>query len=258
MKQVMYGTVSALALVLALSGTAKADNDYHAKSEAAISGSFTGAGVVGNDAVYNAILGDNEIDANAFSHATGAFNIGQNASINSSVQQSMSIAAVVNTDGSDTVKDGSNELALAVSGGFNFVGCNDACLTLLGGGNEIENAAFENATGAFQILQNRSVNSAVSQSMAIGAVVNTDGNDAHAFGNQTALAVSVLGAGVVGNSAGGTLTLPNLFDSFTNNNVITDSSFEHATGAFNVLQNASINSSVQQGMAIGAVVNAAH
>ena len=97
MKQVMYGTVSALALVLALSGTAKADNDHdHAKSEAAISGSFTGAGVVGNDAVYNAILGDNEIDENAFTHAKGAFNIGQNASINSSVQQSMSIGAVVN------------------------------------------------------------------------------------------------------------------------------------------------------------------
>lgn len=256
MKQVMYGTVSALALVLALSGTAKAHD--HTKSEAAISGSFTGAGVVGNDAVYNAILGDNEIDAYAFSNAKGAFNVGQNASINSAVQQSMSIAAVVNTDGSDTVKDGSNELALAVSGGFNFVGCNDACLTLLGGGNEIENAAFEYATGAFQILQNRSVNSAVSQSMAIGAVVNTDGHDANTFGNQTALAVSALGAGVVGNSAGGTLTLPNLFDSFTNNDVITDSSFQHATGAFNVLQNASINSSVQQGMAIGAVVNAAH
>ncbi|HKT18220.1 MAG TPA: hypothetical protein VJR47_09270 [Stellaceae bacterium] len=254
----MYGTVSALALVLALGGVAKANDHHHAKSEAAIAGAFTGAGVVGNGAVYNAILGDNEIDDHAFTNATGAFNIGQNASINSAVQQSMAIAAVVNTDGSDTVKEGSNELALAAAGGYNFVGCNDACLTLLGGGNEIENAAFEYATGAFQILQNRSVNSAVSQSMAIGAVVNTDGRDANTFGNQTALAVSALGADVVGNHAGGTLTLPNLFDSFTNNNVITDSSFQHATGAFNVLQNASLNSSVQQGMAIGAVVNTAH
>jgi hypothetical protein len=43
--------------------------------------------------------------------------------------------------------------------------------------------------------------------------------------------------------------------SFSNTNTITDHAFEHATGAFNILQNASINSSVQQGMAIGAVVN---
>ena len=258
MKQVMYGTVSALALVLALSGTAKADEHHHGSLEAAVSGAHTGADVVGNGAFYNAILGDNEIDQNAFTHATGAFNIGQNTSVNSAVQQSMAIAAVINTDSSDTVKQGANELALAFVDGDMFVGCNQACLTLLGGGNEIEGYAFTNATGAFQVLQNRSVNSGVSQAMAIGAVINKDKHDAQGFGNQVALAGSALDSDVVGNTAGGTLVLPNLFDSFTNNNVITDHAFTNATGAFNILQNASVNSAVQQGMAIGAVVNAAH
>lgn len=264
MKQIMYGTVSALALVLALSGVAKAtdrDGGYehqHTVNVVGIAGSHTGNWVAGNDAFLNAVLGDNEIDKNAFTHATGAFNIGQNASINSSVQQSMAIAAVINTDSSDTVKPGANELALAISDGDSFVGFNDACLTLLGGGNEMQDQPFQYATGAFQILQNRSVNSGVSQSMAIGAVINKDGRDPKAFGNQLALAASSLDSGVILNSAGGSLVLPNLFDSFTNNNVITDQAFEHATGAFNVLQNASVNSSVQQGMSIGAVVNASH
>jgi len=260
MKQVMYGTVSALALVLALSGAAKAhDHDYHSTNLAAIASAETGSWVAGNDASYTAVLGDNEIDGNAFSGATGAFNVGQNTSVNSAVQQSMAIAAVVNApDSSDTTKDGANELGLAVADGDMFIGCNDACLMALGGSNEIEGGAFKNAIGAFQVLQSRSVNSGVSQAMAIGAVVNKDNDrDASPFGNQVALAASSLNAGVIGNTAGGTISLPDVFET-ANTNSITNGSFQNATGAFNVLQNASLNSSVQQGMAIGAVVNTAH
>jgi hypothetical protein len=254
----MYGTVSALALVLALSGNAKAHDHHHSSTEAALAGAETGSWVAGNSAEYTAVLGDNEIDANSFAGATGAFNVGQNTSVNSAVQQSMAIAAVVNApDSSDTTKEGSNELGLAVADGDMFIGCNDACLTALGGSNEIEGGAFKNAIGAFQVLQNRSVNSGVSQAMAVGAVVNADGHDASPFGNQVALAASSLNAGVIGNTAGGTISLPDVFET-ANTNTITDGSFQHATGAFNVLQNASVNSAVQQGMAIGAVVNVAH
>jgi len=247
MKQVILGTVSALALTLAVAGVAKADGD----GNLAVAASAASNGVFGNWAVFTAVFSDNEIDRQAFQNAKGAFNVGQNQSINSSVQQSMAIGAVISNDSSDQVK-GDDQTSLALSGGFSAVAGNWALLDGVFGANEIENQAFQNAKGAFNVLQNRSVNSGVSQSMAIAAIVSkdTDG-DANPFEN-TALAGSRLGSVTAHNVAAGAV-VGTLFH--LNQNQITDNAFQNAAGAFNVLQNASINSSVQQSMAIGAVVN---
>ncbi len=255
MKKVVYGTVSALALMLAVTGTAKADD-----IQAALGVSATSNEVSGNAGALVATIGDNEIDQNAFGQAKGAFNVGQNSSINSAVQQSMAIAAIINTDSSDTVvgHGETNELGLAVSLGSSKVEKNAALLALITGHNEIENDAFGQSAGAFNVLQNHSLNSGVSQSMAIGAVLNTDRDSdqfaAGPFDSSVSVAVSALSAQVTGNAAlaaaSGTL--------FSNTNSITNNAFGQAKGAYNVLQNNSINSAVQQGMAIGAVVNRAN
>jgi hypothetical protein len=248
MKKVVYGTVSALALMLAVTGVAKADD-----VQAALGVSATSNSVTGNAAALTATFGDNEIDLNAFGQAKGAFNVGQNESINSSVQQSMAIAAIINTDSSDTVVGNgeTNELGLAVSIGRSNVSGNAAVLDLVTGHNELENNAFGQSAGAFQVLQNHSLNSGVSQSMAIGAVLNNDrDHDASAFDSSASVAVSALSSTVSGNAALATAT-----GTFSNTNSITNNAFGQARGAYNVLQNSSINSSVQQGMAIGAVVN---
>lgn len=251
MKKVVYGTVSALALMLAATG-AQADD-----LQAALGVSAATSSVQGNAGVFTAIFGDNEIDNNAFGQAKGAFNVGQNESINSSVQQSMAVAAIINTDSSDTVVGNgeTNQLGLAVSVGSTKVNGNAALLDLVTGHNEIENNAFGQSAGAFQVLQNHSLNSAVQQTMAIGAVINNDGDrDASTFDSSASVAVSVLNGAVTNNltavAANGTI--------FSNTNSITNNAFGQARGAYNVLQNNSINSSVQQGMAIGAVVNRAN
>jgi hypothetical protein len=78
--------------------------------------------------------------------------------------------------------------------------------------------------------------------LAIGAVVMSDGDrDTPVFGNQTAVAIALLGSAVTGNASIG-----NAVGTFSNTNVITDHAFQHAAGAFNVLQNSSINSSVSR------------
>jgi hypothetical protein len=248
MKQVMYGTVSALALMLAVTGSASAAGT----DEAALAASATGNIVFGNVGAFTAIFGDNEIDAMAFQYAKGAFNVGQNESINSSVQQSMAIAVIdQQNDSSNSLKSPVDQLGLAASVGLSDVSFNAAVLNLVTGHNEIENNAFQYATGAFQVLQNHSLNSGVSQSMAIGAVITSDKDgDTPVFGSQTAVALSALGSAVTGNIA-----LGNAVGTFSNTNLITDHAFQNAAGAFNVLQNSSINSSVQQSMAIGAIVN---
>jgi hypothetical protein len=248
MKQVMYGTVSAFAIMLAVTGGANAAGT----DQAALAASATANIVDYNVGAFTAIFGDNEIDQNAFQNAKGAFNVGQNESINSSVQQSMAIAAIVQkNDSSDALQGRVDQLGLAASVGLSAVTYNYAVLNLVTGHNEIENHAFDNAAGAFQVLQNHSLNSGVSQSLAIGAVVTSDRDgDTPVFGNQTAVAIALLGSAVTGNSAIG-----NAVGTFSNTNLITDHAFQHAAGAFNVLQNSSINSSVQQSMAIGAVIN---
>ena len=246
MKKIMYGTVSALALVLAATG-AKADGD----GNLAAALSATDNSVSRNVSAFGLIAGDNEIDQNAFGQAAGAFNVGQNQSVNSTVQQSMAIGAVINKVDASQVTKGDDQIALAISVGSSSVSRNVAVFQDLDSHNEIENNAFGQARGAFNVLQNESVNSGVSQGMAIGAVVSHDPGQDKAFEN-AGLAASALSSTTTGNLAiatdlGG--------GHFTNTNSLTNNAFGQARGAFNVLQNASINSSVQQSMAIGAVVN---
>jgi hypothetical protein len=57
-----------------------------------------------------------------------------------------------------------DQLGLAASVGLSAVAYNYGLLNLVTGHNEIEDHAFENAAGAFQVLQNHSLNSGVSQS----------------------------------------------------------------------------------------------
>jgi hypothetical protein len=250
MKKVVYGTVSALALMLAVTGVARAENDSIDGGNFAAAASLTANSVSGNASALGLIKGDNEIDAFAFEHAAGAFNVGQNQSVNSSVQQSMSIAAVISRDVSDSTQ-GDDQKALSASVGLSRVSGNRADLQDLDVANELEAHAFENAKGAFNVLQNESVNSGVSQSMSIAAIVSKDDREPDAAFENAGIAVSVLASATTGNAAAFT----DLGAGFRNTNQITDNAFRHASGAFNVLQNASINSSVQQGMAIGAVVN---
>src|SRR5690242_10410813 len=242
MTKILLGTVSALALTVAVSGMALA-RDHHdrddngAKSANAAAASVTVASVDYNAAAGTLVTGENEIDDHAFSNAAGAFNVGQNRSINSNVQQSMAIAAVV---GEQAREEG----ALAASVGADEVRHDATIFSAVVGDNEVEDHAFQGARGAFQVLQNRSINGNVSQSLAIGASVGDDGQNF----NSGALSASVLDGSVSGNIAlAAAVTL--------GHNVITDHAFENAKGAFNVMQNASLNSNVQQSLSIGAVVN---
>jgi hypothetical protein len=253
MKKVMYGTVSALALMLAATGIANAKYERdRTKDQVAIAFAGSDAFVGFNCAYATAVFGDNEIDRNAFGQAKGAFNVGQNESVNSAVAQSMAVAAVINSpDSSDTAPSGANQLALAGAGGHQAVIGNSATWTLATSHNEIEDNAFGQSAGAFQVLQNHSINSAVQQDMAVAAIVNNDqDSDSNNFANEASLASSQLSAAVAWNHVG-----ISAVGSFRNTNSLTDNAFGQAKGAYNVLQNASINSSVQQSMAIGAIVN---
>jgi hypothetical protein len=74
------------------------------------------------------------------------------------------------------------------------------------------------------VLQNHGLDSGVSQSLAIGAVVTSDGDrDTPVFGNQTGDAIALLGSAVTGNASIG-----NAVGTFSNTNVITDHAFQRA------------------------------
>jgi hypothetical protein len=125
MKQVMYGTVSALALMLAVTGGANAAGT----DQAAFAASATADIVDYNVGAFTAISGDNEIDEHAFQNAKGAFNVGQNESSNSSVHQNMAIAAIVQkNDSSDALKGRADQLGLAAFVGLSAVAYNYALL----------------------------------------------------------------------------------------------------------------------------------
>jgi hypothetical protein len=122
------------------------------------------------------------------------------------------------------------------------------------GNNTIRDSAFTNAAGAFNVLQNASIQSTVQQGMAIAAIVNSDkdGDPLAAFDldHQVALSSAVLNATVTGNA-----TTPGAGIGINASNTITNAAFQHAKGAFQVMQNQSTNSAVQQTMSISAVVN---
>ncbi|HXZ00185.1 MAG TPA: hypothetical protein VEI03_09305 [Stellaceae bacterium] len=239
MNKIMYGTVSALALMLAVTGSAMAweDPGHHDKTKAtslAAAGSDSFVGF--NTAAFTDVAGDNQISDYSFQNAAGAFNVAQNESINSSVSQSLAVAAIIGS--------ASDETALAFAGGWSGAFFNHAFLSAVDEENTMSSYTFQKAEGAFNVMQNQSINSAVQQDLAVAAIV-----DPPTFSKATAVAVSDLGSAVTGNCAtgvgiGGWHSANNL-ENFT---------FQDAKGAFNVLQNASVNSSVQQSLAVGAIV----
>jgi hypothetical protein len=244
MNKVLYGTVSALALMLAAHGVAQAQQTSSATA--------TGAAAVQNNnsngPFANTLIIDsgsnNLINDNAFDNAKGAFNVLQNQSINSAVQQGMSIAAIVNKAGTpDNESDSVAAVGLGTSVAGNFA--NNA--RIANNSNLITDEAFSHAAGAFNVLQDKAVNSAVQQAMAIGAIVNKgNGLDDDAKILTANASVSETASNVVNQAVGSSIASPN---------TINDDAFKNAKGAFQVLQNSSINSSVQQGMAIAATVN---
>ncbi len=254
MKKVMYGTVSALALMLAVNGVAMAGDEEggyygrdHKTDSTGIAVGTSDSFVGFNSTAFTGIIGSNLIDKEAFQNAIGAFQVLQNESVNSSVGQSMGIAGVLGADADENT-------TLAFAGGWSGVIANCAIFTGLVGNNLITDDGFQNAAGAFQVQQNQSVNSAVQQDMAIAGVITQPHTDT-GFDQNTAVAVSQLSAAVAGNTAFATLDGRLGRPAIEGPNTITDSAFQNAHGAFEVLQNTSVNSAVQQSMAIGVVVN---
>jgi hypothetical protein len=244
MKKALYGTVSALALILAAHGVAQAQQRSSANTNA-------GAAVQGNNSngpFANTLIidfgSDNLIDDNAFDHAKGAFNVLQNQSINSAVQQEMSIAAIVNQAGTP---DNDSDSGAGVKLGSSVEANAASQARIANNSNLITDEAFSHAAGAFNVLQDKAVNSAVQQGMAIAAIVNRgnglddDGKilTANASADTTA-------AQQLNNAIGASVASPN---------TINYDAFKNAKGAFQVLQNSSIDSSVQQATAIAAIVN---
>jgi hypothetical protein len=199
-----------------------------------------------NHAVGASVTSPNTINDDAFTNAKGAFQVLQNSSINSALQQGMAIAATVSTGGG---ADGANAATARVTLTDPLI-ADLAAGAAIGGSNLVANNAFENAKGAFNVLQNLGINSAVQQGMAIAASVNNGG--AGAGGGQNFQSTATF----IGDAFDVSVTRSNAqaadVDSF---NAINNVAFDHAAGAFNVLQNRSINSSVQQGLAIAAQVN---
>ena len=221
-KQILYGTVSALALLLATQGA-------HAQSVSTTS-------TTGNTATSVRVDTGNEIEAFAFKRFTGALQVQQNASVNSVASQNMAIDAFKERNlgaGFFSVATSTNTVSGNHATGSTVTGSD-----IEGTDNSIEDGAFKHAKGAVQVQQNRAINSATGQNMDIDPESDRGGS----AGGVTATAS--LTDTVSGNSA--------TSSSVAGGNAITDGAFKHAKGAFEVQQNNSINSATQQNMALTA------
>ncbi len=193
----------------------------------------------------HAVSGNNSITDGAFKRAAGAFEVQQNNSVNSSTQQNMAVVALKAKGGSvrSLVASSEADLTHRVSGG--------EALSGVSGSNLIDGRAFKDASGAFQVQQSSSGNSAVGQNMAIVAVdapaADTPTGGAGAPGGATTTTT------VSNNLAGIFSTITGFNVNIDTDNAIDDFAFKNARGAFQVQQNASVNGSVSQNMAITAV-----
>jgi len=185
----------------------------------------------------------NFINTAAFENATGAFQVQQNASINSSVSQNMAVNAV--SEGNNVPFTAIGTSATSTSSVEN----NTATDAIVSAGEQfIVNNAFENARGAFQVQQNNSVNSAAGQNMDINAFAAPGGTVSSQINSKASLTNDV------GSKQGNVLKdTTGHVNSVFGVNFIADSAFLSAAGAFQVQENASINSSAQQNMSIAAV-----
>ena len=154
MKKMVFGTVSAVALLVAVHGVGNADTR-------------TSSNASGNDAIATIVHNRNNVE-DAFGGAEGAIQSQQNASINSAVSQNMSISA--------SVGGGS---ARADADTHSRVRGNGALLDAVDSRNSLHGDAFNGAEGAIQVQQNASINSSVTQNTAISASVFGHGHVAN-------------------------------------------------------------------------------
>jgi hypothetical protein len=212
----IYGTVSAFALLMAVHGVANADTASSSRAS-------------DNDARRVTVDNRNNTE-DAFRGATGAIQSQQNASINSAASQNLSITATVGRRGDDVRLRGDADTNSRAND-------NSAARVSVDTRNSLHDDAFDRSSGAIQVQQNASVNSSVGQNTAISAgvgfgearVANDADLRAQASGN-TAFAVSVRGP-----------------------NTISDA-FRSVRGAISVQQNNSVNSAVNQQISIVASV----
>ena len=223
-------------------GSPHGGGDDDANTSSTVFGNRSGVGgfTLGNVSFFafpNDVTIDttNVIDDFAFKNARGAFQVQQNGSVNSSVSQNMAISAIKeNGRPTDTTVG-------ARASTFALVEANSAQLSHIDGGeNTIEDFAFKNARGAFQVQQNRSINSSAGENMRIIAVKDPDGSISTAFSSNASVQTFV-----EFNSA--------LNSNVKGDNTIAGNAFKNAAGAFQVQQNNAINSSTQQNMSIAAV-----
>lgn len=117
--------------------------------------------------------------------------------------------------------------------------------------NHIDDNAFQQAVGAYNVSQNSGANSSVQSGMAIGAVIDKCG-----CGHGTDLA---LNGALAASALSSTVSWNGSLGVFQGNfNEISDNAFQKATGAFNVSQNTGANSVVQNSTAIAAVISGGH
>lgn len=167
MKKMIFGTVSAVALLVAVHGVGNADTR-------------TSSNASYNDAIATKVDNENSVE-HAFRGAEGAIQSQQNASINSAASQNMSITASVGGHG-----------ARADADTHSRVRHNVAVFDKVNSENEVEDGAFNHAAGAIQVQQNASINSSATQNTAIAASI---------FGNGHAANDADLRAQVSGNCA---------------------------------------------------------
>ena len=190
--------------------------------------------VNGNTATNGIVTGGNTITDGALQNAGGAFQVQQNASINSSTQQNLAVTNQDNTGGAvGPVPTAESDLTQTVQG-------NTSRSTSADGSNTVSGNALQNANGAFQVQQSNSANSAVGQNMAVGTFTAAAGSSTG--GSGSAVAKSTLP--FTGEADGSTLV--------DTSNAMGGNAFQNAAGAFQVQQNGSINSAVGQNMAISA------
>ncbi|HJT08740.1 MAG TPA: hypothetical protein VJ747_17545 [Stellaceae bacterium] len=154
MKKMIFGTVSAAALLIAVHGVGNADTS-------------TSSTASYDAAIATKVHNENSVE-HAFRGAEGAIQSQQNASINSATSQNMSIAA--------SVGGGS---ARADADTHSRVDRNLAVLDKVDSRNKVGDDSFNHDAGAIQVQQNASINSSTTQNTAIAASVFGYGHTAN-------------------------------------------------------------------------------
>jgi len=176
----------------------------------------------------------NTIDDLAFFAASGAFQVQQNNSVNSVASQNAAVDARAESLTLDIVA----QVNIATSDSLDAA--NPAVAVAVTSTNTISGNAFGAASGAFQVQQNQAINSVTGQNQGIGAISDPGG----------VVIASQIGVAEQTNDTTDNVSTAVLV---TNANLIAGAAFAGASGAFQVQQNASVDSSTQQNMAVSAI-----